>query len=246
MNAQIYALLSVLLVSLISFSGLLALTFNMIWARKTLNLLVSFAAGALLGDVFIHLIPELADKQQITLETSVYILLAIIAFFIMEKYVHWHHHHGITDEDQTAHHLVFANLFGDGVHNLIDGMIIGGAYLLDIKLGIATTVAVILHEIPQEFGDFGVLIYAGLSKGKALFYNFISALTALLGLGIALLVPASEKLPAIMASIAVGSFIYIAAADLIPETHKQKEKFWASLGSFMFGIVIMYLLLYVE
>jgi zinc and cadmium transporter len=176
MDASILSLLSVILVSLISFVGVLTLVTRFKAENRLLAFLVSFAAGALLGDVFIHLLPELAAEGQFNATTSAYVLAAIILLFIIEKYIHWHHH-GIEDDDKTKHAqpFVFTNLIGDGLHNMIDGMVITGSYLLDIRLGIATTIAVILHEIPQEFADFGVLIYGGLKPSTALYYNFLSA-----------------------------------------------------------------------
>lgn len=242
-TAAILSIISVLAVSLISFAGLLTLTLSSNLAKKSLSHLVSFSAGALLGDVFIHLLPKMAEEGELTFQTSIWILATIVIFFVMEKYVHWHHH-PMEGEETHAHHLVLANLLGDGIHNIIDGMIIAGSFLVDQRLGLATTLAVILHEIPQEFGDFGVLIYAGLSKARALFYNFLSALTALLGAVLVLLT--GTNVTGIFISIAVGSFLYIAIADLIPETHKQKEKFLPHLITFALGISVMYLLLFLE
>jgi zinc and cadmium transporter len=246
---NLYALISVVVVSLISLIGLFTLSIKEYFTKKIVTFLVAFSAGALLGDVFIHLLPELAEKGFLNLETSLYILGAIILFFIIERYVHWHHHHSnIHNEDCDDHikPVAYTILIGDGFHNLIDGLIIGGAFLLDIKLGIATAIAVILHEIPQEIGDFGVLIYSGFSKAKALFYNFISALAAIAGTIIALIIGASDKILAILAALAIGSFIYIATADLIPEIHRDKKRTFPHLLSFLLGIGIMALLLFVE
>ncbi|MBI4049558.1 MAG: ZIP family metal transporter [Candidatus Doudnabacteria bacterium] len=246
-TVALYSIISALIVSLMAFIGLLVINIQNKLARKSLILLVSFAAGALLGDVFIHLLPELAKQGSLGLKNSLYILATIVVFYIIEKYIHWHHHPTEGEEDtHLSQHLVTTNLIGDGIHNFIDGMIIAGSYLVDIRLGLATTLAVILHEIPQEFGDFGVLIYAGLSKVKALFYNFLSGLAAVLGVIVALLATNSENIVNILISIGIGSFIYIATADLIPETHKQKERFLPHLVSFVLGIVVMYLLLFID
>ena len=182
-EAVIYAILSVIIVSLISLVGVFTIWATNSFGRRILTFLVSFSAGALLGDVFIHLLPELIEEGKFEQSTSFYILATIVAFFIIEKYLHWHHH---GDEDREAQHphahpLVVTNLVGDALHNLIDGLIIAGAYMLDIQLGMATTLAVLLHEIPQEIGDFGVLVYGGLSKCKALLYNLFYALVAVVG-----------------------------------------------------------------
>ena len=242
----LYSLASVLIVSLISLVGVFAIVLSSKFGRKILTFLVSFSAGALLGDVFIHLLPDLAEEGKFTFEISLYILGTIVAFFVMEKYIHWHHHHDEGEEHKNTHPLVFTNLIGDGIHNFIDGLVIGSTYLLDIKLGIATTIAVALHEIPQEFGDFGVLLYGGLSKGKALFFNFLSALTAVAGTLLALKLRETENLTNILLALGTGSFIYIATADLIPQIHKEREKEFTQLLSFALGIATMFVLLFLE
>lgn len=246
-STSIYAIFSVLAVSLISFVGLFALSVNWKDVKKTVRFLVSFAVGALLGDVFIHLLPKLVEEGQFDFKISMIILISIFIFFIMESFIHWHHHHHETDEaEHKQHPVVFLNLLGDGLHNMIDGLIIGGAYLIDVQIGVATTIAVILHEIPQEIGDFGVLIYGGLTKGRALFYNFLSALAALLGVIIALVLGEAENFSAILVAIGIGSFIYISLADLIPEIHKSRGKAFLQLLAMLSGVAIMFALLPLE
>ncbi len=246
MTAAAYSIISVLIVSLISFVGLLTLIGTIRLKKKSLFFLVSFAAGALLGDVFIHLLPQLGEDGSLNLNTSLYILAAIIILFVVEKYIHWHHHANENDEAKHTKPFVITNLVGDGIHNLIDGMVIAGAYLIDFKLGVATTVAVVLHEIPQEFADFGVLIYGGLKPYKALFYNFLSALMSLAGALIVLLAGMTQEAVTMLVAFGAGSFIYLATADLIPEIHQEKEKTFTQLMSFAMGIVIMFALLYLE
>lgn len=214
--------------------------------NKGVKFLVSFAAGALLGDVFIHLIPEMAVEGNLNFNVSISILVTIVGFFILEKYLHWHHHHEGDAAEHALHPFVFTNLAGDAVHNIVDGMIIGAAYLVSIEVGIATTIAVILHEIPQEIGDFGVLVYGGLSRAKALFYNFISALSALIGTILVLALGPTEELVSVFLAMGIGSFIYIASSDLIPAIHREKEKVFSQFVSFILGIVVMFLLLYLE
>jgi len=248
-NTNLYAIISVVVVSLISLIGLFTLSIKEYFTKRIVTFLVAFSAGALLGDVFIHLLPGLAEKGFLNLETSLYILAAIILFFILERFVHWHHHHSSTHNEEYDEHIrpvAYTILVGDGFHNLIDGLIIGGAFLLDIKLGFATALAVILHEIPQEIGDFGVLIYAGFTKAKALLFNFITALAAVVGTIIALIIGTSDKILAILASLAIGSFIYIAMTDLIPEIHRDKSKTFSHLVSFLLGVAIMFLILLFE
>lgn len=240
----IYTILSVILVSLVSLVGLISISLSSMFGRKALMFLISFAAGAMLGDVFIHLLPELSEGGNFNFTTSIYILTSITFFYILEKYVHWHHHHGEgLEQEHATHPAAFLNLFGDGIHNLIDGMIIAGAYLIDLKLGIATTIAVLIHEIPQEIGDFGVLIYSGLSKIKAIVYNLLSALVSVIGAIIVLSFGTSEKITTLLISLAIGSFIYLSLADLLPETHKEKGNYISQLLMFLLGIGVMFGLL---
>lgn len=249
-STYIYAILSVVGVSLISLIGLVSIPLHTRYGRGILKFMVSFSVGALLGDVFIHLLPELADEGKFNLQTSLVILVSIIGFFVFERFLHWHHHHNEDPEEEASHAkyhpVVFLNLFGDGLHNLIDGLIIGGAYLISPGVGFATTLAVLLHEIPQEFGDFGILIYGGLSRGKALFYNFLSALTAVIGVIIALLVGNTEQFAALLVAIGIGSFIYIALADLIPELQKSKGRAVSQFFIMLLGIGIMFALLLLD
>ncbi|MBI4363752.1 MAG: ZIP family metal transporter [Candidatus Doudnabacteria bacterium] len=247
---SLYAIISVIVVSLISVAAVISLRLNRVFGNKTLSFLISFSAGALLGDVFIHLLPELVESGSFDLKISLVILISIIGFFFLERYIHWHHHHGDTlDEHEHAHPhpVAVLNVIGDGVHNLIDGLIIGASYLVSIELGIVTTVAVILHEIPQEIGDFGVLIYAGWSATKAIIFNLLSGLTAVVGAIIAIAFGATELFLTILIALGIGSFIYIAMADLIPEIHKERARNAAmQMVVFVLGIVVMYLLLFLE
>jgi zinc and cadmium transporter len=243
-----YTLLSVIIVSLISLIGLVALSIKINTLKKILLYLVSLSAGALFGDAFIHLLPEAVEASGFELIISIYVLSGIVIFLIVEKIIKWRHCH-IPTSKEHPHSFAYMNLFGDGVHNFIDGLIIGGSYLVNIQVGIATTLAVILHEIPQEIGDFGVLIHGGFTRGKALFMNFLSAITAIIGAIVALALSAYvEGLTLFLLSFAAGSFIYIAGSDLIPELHKE-QKLGVSilhLIVFIIGIVIMFGLLFLE
>ncbi|HBU06686.1 MAG TPA: ZIP family metal transporter [Candidatus Magasanikbacteria bacterium] len=257
MQAIIYSILSVIVVSLISLIGLASISIKEDRLRKILIYLVSFSAGALLADAFIHLLPEAVEETGFTLQISIYILLGIGLSFVMEKIIHWHHcHHTHSHEclEEHHHHVSVApfakmNLIGDTVHNFIDGLIIGGSYLVSIPLGLATTFAVILHEIPQEIGDFGILLHGGYSRKKALILNFITGLTAVLGAIIAILV--SGFIPHIttfLIPFAAGSFIYIAGSDLVPELHKETnaKKSALQLLISILGVVVMMALLLLE
>jgi zinc and cadmium transporter len=243
----LYTLISVISISLVSLIGLFVISTKTAGGRRMFSILVSFSAGALLGDVFIHLLPELAEEGEFSLKISLWILGTIIGFFFVEKYLNWHHHHGEGDEhEHRAHPYVYNILIGDFIHNFIDGLVIAGAYQLDIRLGIATTIAVVLHEIPQEIGDFGVLIYGGFTKSKALIYNLISALGAILGALLAFAYTGLEDALPVLVALGAGSFIYIALADLIPQIHKEREKSYSQLFGFAFGIAAMALLLLLE
>ena len=247
-EALLYTLLSVLAVSAISLIGVITLSINSKKLHKILIYLVSFSAGALLGDVFLHLIPELIEKNKFTLQTSFLTLGGILLFFIIEKIVHWQHCH-IPQNGGHSHPFTITNLVGDGVHNFLDGIIIGASYLVNIPVGIATTIAVIFHEIPQEIGDFGVLLHGGFSKGKALLFNFLSALTAVVGGLIAVM--ASGVAPSLvnyLIPLTIGGFIYIAGSDLIPELHKNFEtkKSIIEIICLAMGIAVMALILLLE
>ncbi len=217
------ALTSVFIVSLLSFIGLLGVLLSMHTLRQVMFILISFAAGTLLGGAFFHILPELVLEAGFGFNISLSLLGAIVLFYLLENILHWHHYHHIGEEDR--HPVGMLNLIGDGFHNLIDGMIIGAAYLVDFNLGLVTTLAVALHEIPQEIGDFSILIYSGFSQVKALLLNFISALVAFVGVFIALWFgQITESVLPILLAFTAGGFIYIATVDLIPKLHQ--ELYW--------------------
>jgi len=242
-----YAIISIITISIISLIGVATLAVREHLLRKYVFLFVSLAVGALLGDAFLHLIPEALEELGSAVFTGIAVIGGILLFFIIEKLLHWHHH-GL-DEENHVHPIGKLVLISDGFHNFIDGIIIGTSYMISIEVGIATTIAVMLHEIPQEIGDFGVLLHAGYSKSRALFLNFLSALTALLGLGaVVLLGTFIEPLTVWLLPVAAGGFIYIAIADLIPELHKTTHRGHAILQSFIviLGVALMAVLLLLE
>jgi zinc and cadmium transporter len=219
----LYAFGSVTLVSLVSLIGILTISVSEEKLRSALFVLVSLAAGAMFGDAFIHLLPESFQKSGGTLLPSMSVLAGILAFFVLEKFLLWRHQHTL-ESNNRIHPLGYLNLIADGVHNLIDGMMIGASYLVSLPLGIATTLAVVFHEIPQEIGDFGILLHAGFTKKRALFFNFLSATLAMLGTAVALLVGSSlESFSSVMLPFTAGGFIYIAGSDLLPELQKELE-----------------------
>lgn len=252
----LYTLASVAIVSLIAFIGIFALSIKAKLLNKILFFLVAFAAGSLLGDVFIHLLPEYVEEFEFTLAGSLTILAGMLVMFILEKFIHWHHcHHGaVHGHDAADHHkhtkpYAIMNLIGDGFHNFIDGMIIAASYMISIPVGIATSVAVVFHEIPQEIGDFGVLVHGGFSRKKALLFNFFSAVFAVVGAVLTLIVlRETEMAEAYLIPFTIGSFLYIATADLIPELHKEvkTKRSVIQLIAIILGILVMASLLLLE
>lgn len=235
-------LISVIIVSLISFVGVFFLALKEKILNKIVLWLVSLATGALLGGAFFHLLPE--SMEQIKIESiGIFVLIGIMIFFVMEKFLCWRHCHKRKCE---VHPFAYTILVGDGLHNFIDGLIIAAAYLINMNLGIVTTIAIILHEIPQEIGDFGVLIYGGFKKRKALLFNFLSALTAIIGALVGYFVGAQINITYLL-PFAAGGFIYVAATDLIPELRK-KTKISDSAMQFIFiliGMALMWMLKFI-
>ncbi|MBN1386124.1 ZIP family metal transporter [Candidatus Woesearchaeota archaeon] len=239
MEAVIYTISSVIIVSLLSLVGILFLFFKKKTLQHLLLFLVSLAAGSLFGGVFLHLLPEVVEEAGFSITVSISVLGGILLFFMIEKFIHWRHCHVPTSKEHP-HHLAPMNLIGDGIHNFVDGLIIAVSYLVSVPVGIATTIAVILHEVPQEIGDFGVLLYSGMSKKKALIYNFLSALTAVVG-AIVGLIMGNEDLAIIILPFAAGGFLYIAGSDLIPELHKECgiKDAMLHMGALILGAVLM-------
>lgn len=240
----IYSLVSVVIISLISLIGVFTLAIKLEKLKKILFFFVSFSAGALFGGAFLHLLPESIEKFGFKNEIFLYLLSGIILFFVLEKFIHWRHCHILTSKDHP-HPFAIMNLMGDGVHNFIDGLVIAGSYIVSIPLGIATTIAVVLHEIPQEIGDFGVLIHGGFTRAKALLANFLTALTAVLGVLVSLLIGLRYgSYLVFLLPFTAGGFIYIAGSDLIPELHKECEasKSLIQLAGVLLGILVMMML----
>jgi zinc and cadmium transporter len=221
-ETYLYIFGSVFLVSAISLLGIFFLGLQEAKLRKILLYLVSFSAGALLGDVFLHLLPEMAEVS-FGVKEGFYFIIGILTFYVLEKFILWQHSHG--EHDESVHSSVYLTTLGDTLHNFIDGMVIAAAFLVDIRLGIATTLAVVFHEIPQEIGQFGILLHGGWSKSKALFYNFLSALASVLGAVIVVLFAKNlGEVPSFLLAFAGASFIYIALSDIVPMLHKEVSK----------------------
>lgn len=258
MNASIQAILAVLVVSLLSFVGAFTLVFKQSFLRNVIAFLVALSVGALFGDAFIHLVPEAFETGSSELAVSFALSLGVLVFFLMEKVLRWRHSHGVHEESidtiathtHDKKHIGWLVFFGDGLHNFVDGVIIAAGFLVDPTIGIATTIAVVLHEIPQEIGDFGLLLHSGWTAKKALFMNFLSAVTSVLGaLSVLLFQTAfSESVLALFGAFAAGGFIYIAGSDLVPELH-EKTGTKAIFSQVIFvglGFALMFLLTLVE
>ncbi len=224
-------------------SGIVFLVVKFKLFQRIQTLLISFAIGTLLGGAFLHLIPESLENDHNRL-APIMIIVSIVAFFILEKYLHVLRHH--QPQEKKIKTFGPLNLIADGMHNFLDGILIAAAYKVDIHTGIIATSVVLAHELPQEIGDFAVLIQAGYSKGKALLFNFISALSAFIGGLIILIFPDSGmEIPPYILPLAAGGFIYIALADLVPELNIQAsfKKSIYQVISLLIGLLIMVLLL---
>jgi len=246
---------SVVAVSLVSLVGLVTLSMDEARVRKLATFFVSFAVGALLGNAFIHLIPETfagSVPDSTALGSSLLILGGMMAFFIVEKLLR--HSHGILHEHYHPApkrlELATINILGDAIHNFIDGVVIGASYLVSPALGLSTTLAVLLHEIPQEFADFGILIHSGLSVRRAVLLNLGSASVAILGTALSLLAGsvAQEAVTMTLVPLTAGGFVYLAAADLIPELQHDRSLRALVVQTVLItlGILIMGLLTLIE
>ncbi len=245
MNSFIFSFLSTLIVSLISLIGVLFLAFK-ISTQKITEILVGFATGALFGDVFLHLLPEIVLEIEFPL-LGLLIVLGIFIFFVLEEFISWRHCH-LETTTAHPHPVAFMNLFGDALHNFFDGLAIGVSFLTNFSLGLTTTLAIIFHEIPQEISDFGILLYAGLSQKRALLLNLLVSLTALLGASLPFLVNFNLVQLHFFLPVIAGGFIYIAGSDLVPLIKEQKslKKSCFFFGAMIAGSVLMYLLLLLE
>lgn len=235
----IYSILATLVVSSVSLVGILSLVFNERVVDKIVFMLISFAAGSLIGVSFLHIIPEIISELDSS-KIFYYVVAGFTIFFILEKYFYWRHCH--KGERCELHPVSYLNLFGDALHNFIDGILIGSSFSINIEVGVLATMAVILHEIPQEIGDFVILIHSGFSKLKALLVNFLVSLTAILGAVFGYILSDNiKKLPNYILPIVAGGFIYVASCDLIPELHRERSlsRSFLSLVLFLLGILVI-------
>ena len=231
---------STFIISFIAYAGIFSFAVRDELLDKVLLSLIGFAAGSLIGGAFLHLIPETIEKST-SMNVFLALLFGFVSFVFFEKFLWRHYHRG----KLKTRPLAFLNLTGDGVHNFIDGLVMAASFLSSLHLGIVTSLAVGFHEVPQEIGDFGILLYSGLKKSRALILNFIAALTVVLGgvTGYFLSSYIGESMIFLL-PFAAGNFIYIAASDLIPELHKEPDakKSAISIAAFILGILFMYMI----
>ena len=234
--------LATIFVSVISLIGGFLLINKRFALERHTGYLVSFAAGVMLATSFFDLLPEALELgTEATILTTV--LIGIVVFFFMERFLLWFHHHDDTHHARPSAWLI---IVGDSMHNVIDGIAIATTFLTSPALGVAATLAIAAHEIPQELADFSVLIHGGMPKRRALFFNFLSALTALIGafIGVAAIGASQAVLPFFLA-FSAGMFIYIACSDLIPDLHRDftKQKGWLQSMPLLLGILISWFLI---
>jgi zinc and cadmium transporter len=230
-------LTSSFLIALLSFVGLITLYFKHETMQKYLWVLIALASGTLLATAFFHLIPEAFEHN-----ASQFILVGVLISYIIESVLHWHHCRG-----ECKKHIKpygYLNLLGDGIHNFIDGIVLGAAYLVNVELGIVTTLAIIAHEIPQELSDFGILLKSGFNRKKALMMNFITASTVIIGALVSFYFAQAHEAIFPLIGIAAGNFIYLALSDLIPELHKETttKRTIIKLIIILLGIALIYLM----
>lgn len=217
-----YAIISGAIISLVSFAGLVLLFLKKGLQQKLLLSLVGLSAGILTGAAFFHILPEVIGRLD-AIRLFVYVSFGIITFFVLERFLFWHHCH---DEhgDCEVHSFTYMSLVGGGFHVLIDGIVIGTAFSVNTQLGFVTLFVIVSHQFPQELGDFATLVHGGFSKGKAFFYNFLSSLTGIIGAIIGVLFAAKiGSFTNVLLPFAAGGFLYIAMSDLIPQLHNERN-----------------------
>lgn len=217
-------------------------------AFRIAHFLASFAAGTLLGAAFFDLLPEASHiaEETGTIDIFFWTAVGVVLFFILGTVLHWFHHHNHDDKESHKERKATTPLIiiSDTLHNFLDGIVIAATFMVSIPLGIVTTFAVAAHEIPQEIGDFGLLLHRGLTRKKVIIINVISALFAFLGAGVALIVGESieHSLP-IFLSLTAGFFIYIALSDIVPGIHHEQQRRHAMLdsGMLLLGVFVVWL-----
>ncbi|NLG19451.1 MAG: ZIP family metal transporter [Fibrobacter sp.] len=238
---MLWTVLITLFISLLAWIGLITLLFKEVVLHRILLLLVSFAAGSLLGGAFLHLMMESIEEDGLRLSVFIWVLAGFVLFFVIEQFFHWHHSPKLPSHRVVSKKpFTYMILLADGLHNFIDGLAIGSSFIISVEAGLITALIVAAHEIPQELGDFGILVHGGWKKRDALVFNFFSALTIVPGGILSYLSSRSLDISSLLPFTA-GTFIYIASADLIPEI-KHVSSLLRSillLAAFLTGIALV-------
>ena len=228
-----------ILMSLVALVGSATLLLRPETLERILKPLVAFAAGSLLGGAFFHMLPAATEEGLSTADASLWMMVGFTLFLALEQFLHWHHCHRATAECKKP--LTYLILLGDGLHNFLGGLGVAGVFLLDVQLGVGAWLAAAAHEVPQELGDFGVLVHGGWKKGQALLFNLLSGLTFLVGSVVAYAASATIDVEALV-PFAAGNFIYIGASDLVPEVNKHHSVSvnLVNFSSFTAGLALLW------
>ncbi len=229
LTSTLYTIIATVITALSSFIGIFTISLNEKTLHKILTVLVAYSAGTILGAALFDLLPEAVELVD---EHVVYPVIAFgfVFFLLLERTIYWYHGHGHThefehEEREITEGFAYLNLIGDFIHNFIDGMIIAASFVNSVTVGVATTIAVIFHELPQEMGDYGILVYAGVERRRALMLNFAAATSVILG-GVfgSLFLEAMENLEGYMVAFSAGAFLFLSASELIPEMHEEHDR----------------------
>jgi zinc and cadmium transporter len=241
MSTFLWILAGGVVMSAIALVGSLTLLLSDRTLERVLLPLVALAAGTLLGGALLHMIPAAVDTMGNRFPVYLWVFAGFAAFFALEQFLQWHHCHDVPCE-HGIRPLSYLVLIADGLHNFIGGLAVAGAFLIDVRVGISAWLAAAAHEVPQELGDFGILVHSGWSKARALLFNFLSALTFLVG-GLIAWAAARSFDVSFLLPFAAGNFLYIAAADLIPEVKHGESLGRAAVhfAAFLFGFLFLLL-----
>lgn len=228
LQSTLYTVIATILVSLSSFIGIFTISLNPKTLHKMLTILVAYSAGTILGAALFDLLPEAVKLVD---EALVYPIIAFgfVCFLLLERTIYWYHGHGhgheFKDKEDDIKGFAYLNLLGDFVHNFIDGMIIAASFANSVTVGVSAAIAVVFHELPQEMGDYGILVYAGMERRRALILNFLASVSVVVG-GVfgAFFIGAVENLEGYMVAFSAGAFIFLSASELIPEMQKEHDR----------------------
>ena len=256
LQSTLYSLIATFLISLLSLVGIFTLSLSEAKLHIILNFLIAFSAGTILGAALFDLLPEAVELVEPNLVFPI-VAIGFVFFLFMERGIYWYHGHGHSHEFTEHNHdelpagppksFAYLNLFGDFVHNFIDGMIISASFLNGVTVGIVSSIAVAFHELPQEMGDYGILVYAGFERRKAVLYNFLAALSIVIGgLFGSFFISLVNELSSWMVAFSAGAFLFLSASELIPEIHDEGDwkKSLIQIVFLLLGMITIYSLGY--